>query len=44
MNTFAQNPVVLYILLGLIALWRLPAWGIRVLDFIRDLRKFRKGR
>lgn len=43
MAPFAPNETVVYIALGLVALWRLPVWGCRVLDFLRDFRNFRDG-
>jgi hypothetical protein len=36
-----QDPPALYIALALVMLWRLPLWGSRILDFLRDLRAFR---
>jgi len=40
MDPLAQNPAAFYIVLGLIALWRLPVWGQRILAFLRDLLAF----
>jgi len=43
MDLLAQNPPALYLLIGLIAIWRLPIWGQKVLKFLRDFRRYRKG-
>lgn len=40
MDSLAQNPIALYIVLALITLWGLPVWGQRILAFLRDLLKF----
>jgi hypothetical protein len=32
------------LLVVLVAVWRLPAFGHRVLTFLRDLRSYRAGR
>jgi hypothetical protein len=31
-------------LIVILVVWRLPAWGHRVLTFLRDLRSYRAGR
>ena len=44
MDLLAQNPVALYLVIGLMTLWYLPSWGRKVLAFLRDYRRFRGKR
>lgn len=41
MASFVPNETFAYIALSMLALWKLPIWGRRVLAFSRDLRRFR---
>jgi len=43
MAPFVSNEAVVYIVLALGVLWRLPDWGRKILAFLRDLRTFRHG-
>ena len=43
MDPSAYSPIAVYLVIGLVALWRLPVWGQRVLAFLRDLKRFRRG-
>jgi hypothetical protein len=40
MAPFVHNETIAYVALGLIAIYKLPAWGRSVLAFLRDVRKF----
>ncbi len=43
MDPYAYSSFAIYLVIGLVALWRLPLWGQRILAFLRDLEKFRRG-
>jgi len=43
MDLSAYSSSALYLVIGLVVLWRLPVWGQRVLAFLRDLKRFRQG-
>ncbi len=43
MDSYVNNDTAFYVVLALVALWQLPIWGRRILEFLRELREFRSG-